>query len=485
MRSIHHMKPVAEIIGYFLVALAVAMIFPLAVDLHMGNRDWTSFLTTGGITGFIGGLLIFLNLGSAQHLRVREGFILTTLSWVVIPAFAALPFMFSSLRLDFTDAFFEAMSGLSSCGATILPDPAKAPPGILLWRAILNFGGGVGIIVMAMSLMTVLRVGGMQLFRMESSDKSEKLFSSTTTFAKATFITYSAMTLMCFVALMLAGVGWFDAICHAMAAMATGGFGNYSDNIKHFNSVAVEVILTITMTASCLPFVLYIRAFQGDFRSFFTDSQVWVFLGILWASILSVALWLNLHEKLPFLLALRYASFNITSVMSTCGFSSDNYAAWGTFPEMVLLLLSMIGGCTGSTAGAIKIFRLQVVYLYFKKQARAVFSPNCVYQMTLGGKPINSDVLHSVMTFICMYVGFFVVFVLLVSMDGLDLLTAASGVASSMAAAGYGLGPIINPTGSYEPIPVFSKWVLSFAMMFGRLEFMTFLVLISPLYWKD
>lgn len=477
-------RPILEVIGVLLVILAVVMIGPLVADVVTHNVDWRIFAISSFLTGFVGGTLIFTNRGHRHTLTLRDAFFLTVLAWVALPAFGAIPFMFAYNDMSYTDAFFEAMSGITSCGATVIVGLDNAPAGVLFWRSLLNWIGGIGIIVIAMAVLPMLKVGGMQLFKMESSDKSEKILPSATQFAAAMVGIYVVMTCISAVGLWWAGLSAFDAMCHAMAAMATGGFSNYDSNVGHFNNIAAEIILTITMIMSCLPFVLYIQAARGHFRPFFKDSQVWVFITILGIAILSTAYWLTFKNHTPFPLALRYSAFNVTSIMTTTGFSSTNYALWGTFPTFVLLLVSLIGGCTGSTAGAIKIFRFQVLWEIFKVQIKQLVHPSGIFRMKFNDKPISEGVAGSVLLFFFIYASVFMISSLLICLTGLDWVTSISAVASAMAAAGYGLGDIISPAGSYQPLSDAAKWLLSTLMMMGRLEFLTVLVLFSPSFWR-
>lgn len=479
------LKPILEVLGILLTMLSGIMILPFLADIVTGNKEWQAFVVSGCMVAFIGISLILTNRGHISSMNNRQAFILTTAAWVVIPAFAAIPFMFSYQKLSYTDAFFEAMSGLTSCGATVMSKLDTAPAGILLWRALLNWVGGIGIIVVAMAILPILKIGGMQLFKSESSDKSEKILPRATQLAGATVGIYVFMTAVCAFSLWTAGMSQFDAICHAMSAMATGGFGNYDNSIAHFNDVYIEIVLIVTMILSCLPFVLYIQMGQGKYTALWKDSQVRVFLGILGAAILSVAIWLALQQNMTFWQGLRFASFNVTSVMTTSGFSSGNYALWGSFPVFILFLVSFIGGCTGSTAGAIKIFRFQILYETIKAHINQIIHPHGIFRPQFNKKPVSEGVVNSVLVFFFVYIVFFMIFALLLSANGVDFLTSFSAVASAMSAAGYGLGDIISPAGSFQPLPDFTKWVLSIAMMMGRLEFLTVMVLFTPAFWRD
>lgn len=477
-------RPILEVIGVLLVILAIVMLGPLVADAVTHNHDWRTFAISSFLTSFIGGTLIFTNHGHRHTLTIRDAFFLTALAWLVLPAFGAFPFLFAYKGMGYTDAFFEAMSGITSCGASVITGLDHAPAGILLWRALLNWIGGIGIIVVAMAVLPMLKVGGMQLFKMESSDKSEKILPSATQFAAATAGVYAVMTFGCAVCLYWAGMSAFDAMCHAMTAMATGGFANYDNSIGHFNNLKIELILIVTMILSCLPFVLYIQMARGHVRPFFKDTQALTFLGMLGVAIIAVTYWLQIKNALPFPQALRYAAFNVTSIMTTTGFSSTNYALWGTFPTFILLFASLIGGCTGSTAGAIKIFRFQVLWEIFKVQMRQLVHPSGIFKMRFNDKPISEGVAGSVLLFFFIYISVFVVSSLLLCATDLDWVTSTSAAASAMAAAGYGLGDIISPAGSFEPLSDFAKWVLSALMMMGRLEFLTVLVLFSPSFWR-
>jgi trk system potassium uptake protein len=478
-------KPILELIGILLSLLAGLMLLPFIADVVSGNKDWQSFLVSGAFIAFIGISLILSNRGDISSMTNKQACIFTTLAWLVIPGFGALPFMLTYPEMSYTDAFFEAMSGITSCGATVLSKLDTAPAGILLWRSLLNWVGGIGIIVVAMAILPVLKIGGMQLFKTESSDKSEKILPRATQLATATVGIYVFITAVSAFSLWTAGMSPFDAMCHAMAAMATGGFANYDTNIAHFNDVFIEIILTLTMIVSCLPFVLYIQMAQGRYTALWRDNQVRIFLSVLALSIVSMAIWLTVKQGMSFLDGMRFASFNATSIMTTTGFSSGNYAIWGSYPVFLLFLLSFVGGCTGSTAGGVKIFRFQILYETLKVNINHIIHPHGVFRPQFNKRPVPESATNSVLVFFFVYMGFFMLFTLMVSADGVDFVTAASAVASSMAAAGYGLGNIINPAGSYAPLPDFTKWVLSLAMMMGRLEFLTVLVLFSPAFWRD
>lgn len=477
-------KSIIEVIGILLIIIASIMLIPMIADIITHHSDWKSFALSAFITVFFGGSFYLSNQGYKRYITTKEAFILTSTVWVVLPLFAALPFLFSSTELSFTDAFFEAVSGLTSCGATVITGLDHLPSGILLWRALLNWIGGIGIIVIALAVLPMLRIAGMQLFKMESSEKSEKIFPRATQLAGATVGIYVFMTASCAIALWWADMSSFDAVAHAMSAMATGGFTTHDSSIGFFNSATIEFIICITMILSCFPFVLYIQLVQGNIKPLWNDSQIKAFLTLLAGAVLSTALWLTYHQGMPFAGSLRTALFNITSVMTTSGFSSENYAKWGSYGVFMIFLVSFIGGCTGSTTGAIKIFRIQIIFQLLKSQLRQLIHPHGVFRVQFNGKTVSDTVITSVLVFLFVYIFFFFLFTLLLSANGVDFITSMSAVSAAIAAAGYGLGDIINPSGSYAPLPIFSKWVLCIAMIIGRLEFFTVLVLFSPAFWR-
>lgn len=477
-------RPVLEIIGILLIIVAALMLLPLMIDATQGSSEWRVFAVSSFAGFFLGGSLILTNHGYKEQLTTRQTFLLTTSVWVVIALFSALPFLFSTHYVSYTDAFFESMSGITSSGASIIQQLDAVSDGILFWRAMLNWMGGVGVVVIAMAVFPMLKVGGMQLFKTESSDKSEKIFPRATQLAGGITKVYILFTILVTGALYWAGMGWFDALCHAMTAVSTGGFSNYSNSIAHFDSLLIEGILIVTMIVSALPYVLYIQMLQGHFRPLWKDSQVHTFMIILLFFTAAVALWLHHQMALSWFESVRRAFFNVTAIITTTGFSQDNYALWGTFPVFVFVLLSCVGGCTGSTAGAIKIFRIQILYESIKTHMLQLMQPHGVFKAYFNKKPVSEAILQSVLVFFFIYMLTILVFGMLLAATGVDFLTGISSVTSALAGAGYGLGRV-GPDGSYALLPDAAKWLLSIAMLLGRLEFFTVLILFSPSFWRD
>lgn len=480
------LRPVFHIIGILMTILGLGMLVPAVADAAVGSHDWTAFVGASAATlGVSGGMVLATSSTEPERFTVRQHFLLTALAWVILAMFGSLPFMMSRMHLGFTDAYYEAMSGLSTTGGTVITGLDDAPPGILLWRSLLNWFGGVGIIVMAIAVLPVLRVGGMQLFRLESSDKSDKPFATVQDTAGAIAITYLLLTMASATAFHLAGMGWFDAINHAMAAIATGGFSTKDSSLAWFNSHAVLWAAVFSMIAGALPLTWYIRLLRKTRTVAFGDSQVNTLLLIIALSSAAMTAWAYFFVGLPFWDALTHATVNVTSIITDTGFVSTDYSTWGSFPVIAFFFFYFIGGCTGSTAGSIKIFRWEVLAQSMLNQMQRMLKPHRVIVPLYQGKPLSDDVVGSVINFAFAYMTAFGVLTLVVAAMGVDFLSAASAVASALAGAGPGLGPIVGPSGSFAPLPDAAKWVLSFAMLLGRLEVFTVLVLFLPSFWRD
>ena len=477
-------RPIFMIVGLLLTTLAIGMGIPIAVDAFAGNPDWQVFTVSAAVTLFVGVTMTLTSNTRDIKLGVRQAFVMTTLSWLAITFFAALPFAFSELNLSFTDAFFEAMSGITTTGSTVITGLDSAPPGILIWRAILQWLGGIGIIVMAIAVMPMLRVGGMQLFRMESSDASEKALPRAAQIASAIGLIYLGLTLVWALAYWLAGMTGFEAIAHAMTTIATGGFSTSDASVAAFDSVAVDVVATLGMIVGSLPFLLYLKTIQGGYGALARDAQVQWFFAIIAGFILTVAGWLWLKGGAEPLTALRYASFNVVSIMTGTGYATSDYSLWGSFAVPVFFFLMFIGGCAGSTTCGIKIFRFQVLYAAAKTQMQHLLQPHGVFIPYYNRRPIPDEVILSVLSFFFVFGICFAVLALGLGLLGLDYLTAVSSAATAISNVGPALGPIVGPAGSFQPLPDAAKWLLSAGMLLGRLELFTVLILFTRAFWR-
>ncbi|MDX1541872.1 MAG: TrkH family potassium uptake protein, partial [Geminicoccaceae bacterium] len=395
-----------------------------------------------------------------------------------------LPLAFSELDLSAADAVFEAMSGITTTGSTVIVGLDTAPPGILLWRAILQWLGGIGIIVMGVAILPMLSVGGMQLVRAESSDLSEKILPRAAQIASAIGLIYLALTLLCAVLYWYAGMNPFDAAAHAMTTIATGGYSTHDASISFFQNPAVEWIGIVFMILGALPFVLYIQATNGQVGALIRDSQVLWFLGIVLVASTLITLWLFLTSEHTTLDAIRHALFNTISMITGTGYASTDFGLWGAFPIAGLFFVMCIGGCTGSTTGGVKVFRFTVLYSVARGQVARLIRPHGVFLATFNGRPLPEAAAVSVMAFIFLFGLCFSAIAVMLSALGLDYLTAMSGALTALANVGPGLGPEIGPDGNFSGLPEAAKWLLSFAMLLGRLELFTVLILFAPGFWR-
>jgi|TARA_B110000263_G_scaffold41927_1_gene33827 trk system potassium uptake protein TrkH len=479
-----NIRPILFILGLLLTTLALAMSLPALIDALTGHSDWQVFLASAGLTMFIGISLILTMRGSDMSLGIREAFILTIGSWLGVTLFASLPFAFAELNLSFADAFFEAMSGITTTGATVIVNLDQAPPGILLWRALLQWLGGIGIIVTAVALLPMLKVGGMQLFRMESSDTTEKILPRTAQVSTAIGAIYFILTACCALAYWLAGMPGFDAVAHSMTTIATGGFSTSDNSIGVFKKPSIEWIAVIFMIIGSLPFVLYLQAVRGRPMSLFRDSQVRWFLCLALLLVVIVVLIVFTTQNFSTTQSLRISAFNTVSILTGTGYSTASFDSWGPLALTIFFIIMFIGGCAGSTTCGIKIFRIQVLYETAAAQIRRLVQPHGIFIPYYNRSPITDEVAMSVMSFFFFYVLVFIILALGLSALGLDFLTALSGAATAISNVGPGLGPVIGPDGNFTTLPDAAKWLLSAGMLLGRLELFTILVLFAPAFWK-
>lgn len=487
-RSLHPVidfRPIAAILGVLLAILGTTMMIPALVDLIAGKGDFLAYIASATITVFVGfSLWLAGRTSEMERLGLRQAFVLTAASWVLLSAFAAIPFMWSQTNLPFVDAYFEAMSGLTTTGATVISNLDTRPPGILIWRAFLHWYGGVGIIVMAMALLPMLHVGGMQLFRAESSDKSEKLLPRAAQMAKSILGAYIVLSLACAATYAICGMSVFDAVAHAMATISTGGFSTHDASIGYFKSPAIEYAAIFFMLSGSLPFVLYLRVLAGDFSRIVANTEVRLFLGLvvffaLVSTVEQVRGGIAIGET-----ALRQALFNVVSIMSTTGFVATDFTHWGTPTEALYFILLFLGACTGSTAGGMKSFRIAILGSALSQHLKRIIYPNGVFPVRYGGQPIGDDLVASVLSFAFLYLACFMIIGIVINALGFDMITAFSASITAMANVGPGLGTVIGPAQNFATLPDHVIWLLSFGMLLGRLELFTVLVLFLPSFWR-
>jgi trk system potassium uptake protein TrkH len=477
-------KPVFFINGILLLILSAAMFLPVIVDLAHGSGDWQVFASAQLITAFVGFALIFANREDSFSLNLRQTFVLTSISWVFMTAFAALPFCFSEVHLSYTRAFFEAMSGLTTTGSTVIVGLDDLSKGILLWRAMLQWLGGIGFLVVALAVLPLLQVSGMQIFKTQSFGM-EKVLPSAQQMAFYILMLYICLTLACAILLFAADMSLFDAFCHAMTSVATGGFANYDNSIGHFNSASVDWIVISFMWLGALPFVQYVRMLKGNSRAIIDDVQVRAFFGILLSLSAIVALYLVYTDQKTFVDAIRSSVFMLTTLMTTSGFASGDYGSWGPLVVGVAFVAMYLGACSGSTAGGIKIFRLQILWAMLQQQVRKLIVPHGMFQVHYNKKVVDSDILTSVAVFFFVHIMTWLAITLLLHMTGLDFMTAVSAAITAVSNVGPGLGQLIGPAGTFAPLPDDAIWILSVGMLLGRMEFLTLFVLLAPRFWRD
>ena len=478
-------SPIIYLIGMLLCILSLFMMIPAFVDWLYGNNDWPAFVGASLLTLFVGAILYLSNRDSTtEHLELRQAFLLTNSAWISIALFGSLPFLLSEINMSFTDAIFESTSGITTTGATVINNLEATSHGILIWRALLQWLGGVGIIVMALAVLPMLSIGGMQLFKTESYETPDKVVPKAASFAAGISIVYITLTVVWALMLWFAGMPLFDSIAHAMTTLATGGYSTKSDSLAAFNSSSIEIIVIFGMIVGSLPFVHYLAITKKGLTNLFKDDQVKLFLTLIVFVVLIVSIYLNLND-IPFLEALRLASFNVISIITGTGFGTSDFNNWGGFPTTILLILMFIGGCAGSTTCGLRMARIQVLVANAKAQISKLIRPHAVVISYYNQKPIPENVAESVMGFFFLYIISFAVIACLLGGLGLDLITAISGAASAIGNVGPGLGDIIGPSGTYQSIPELGKLFLCVGMILGRLEIFAILVMFSPLFWKN
>ena len=475
-------KTVFFTLGILQIILGIFMLIPVIAQFFYDDID-SSFLGSSIVTIIFGTLFFLSNLDHNKKLNLQQAFLLTALSWLSIAIFGSLPFVFSNLNFSFTNAFFESMSGITTTGSTIISNLEIIPKGILLWRAILQWLGGIGIIVMAITLMPIMNVGGMQLFKITSNDSSEKILPKSKQIALRLIFIYLFLTTLCAFSYKMLGMNLFDSITHSMTTIATGGFSNYNESIGFFNSISIETSAMIFIILGSLPFIAYIKFLNGDKKIFFTDIQIKTFLKVVLISIIILSIFLILNNSAEF--NFRSILFNVISILTGTGYVNAQFDNWGGFPIILFIILMFIGGCAGSTTCGIKIFRIQILYSFFVNQIRKIIYPKGIFVLKYDQNPVDEKFIASIISFIYLYLVIFFVITALLSLSGLDFITSISGAATSISNVGPGLGSTIGPNGNFSSLPDISKWILSLGMILGRLELFAILVLFLPSFWKN
>ncbi|SDU16596.1 trk system potassium uptake protein TrkH [Pseudomonas pohangensis] len=482
--ALQSLRSLGFIIGIFLITLAVSMLIPmLTLVLFKHEGELSAFTWSCLITALAGLALTLPGRPKDSNLRPRDMYMLTSSSWVIVCLFAALPMVLIQ-HISYTDAFFETMSGVTTTGSTVLTNLDQASPGLLIWRSMLQWLGGIGFIGMAVAILPLLRVGGMRLFQTESSDWGEKVMPRSHMAAKYILAVYTALTVLGFLGLWAAGMSAFEAINHAMTAISTGGYSTSDASMAHWTQPAIHWIAVALMIAGSLPFTLYVASLRGNYKALLRDHQVRGLLGFLLASWLVVGAWLHLHSQLGWIDAIRVAAFNITSVVTTTGYALGDYTTWGSFAVLLFFYLTFVGGCSGSTAGGLKIFRFQVAFVLLRANLLRLVHPRAVIKQQYNGHNLDEDIVSAMITFSFFFAVTISLIAIGLTLTGLDWITALTGAATAVCNVGPGLGPIIGPAGNFATLSDSAKWLLTAGMLLGRLEILTVLVLFTRAFWK-
>jgi trk system potassium uptake protein TrkH len=479
------LRPVLFLIGNVLCLLALAMLIPAAFDWRAGHAEWQAFVVSAGVTATCGLALVLGMRSGWRHLAIRQAYLTTALCWVVPCLFAALPFLWGAPDLGLVDALFEATSGVTGTASTVLTGLERLPPGLLLWRGLLQWLGGIGMIVMAVAVLPMLNIGGMQMFRIEVISAQDRATPRAARIGSTIVGVYVVLTVVLYLALWAAGMGRFDALVHAMTSISTGGFGTHDTSLAPFDQAGIDFILCVGMLLGGLPFLHFFYLAQGDWRRVARNQQVHWYLGLMLLGGLAITLWLINSRGFGVATAVRHGFFTVVSVMTGTGLTSIDYSGWAGMPVAILFLLTFVGGCAGSTAAGIKVFRFQFLFANAIMQVRQLLRPHAVLVPSFNGKPIAREVLGSVMGFLFVYALSFAVLAMLLALLGLDLMTSLSAAASAISNVGLGLGEVIGPGGSYAVLPDLGKLLLAAGMLLGRLEMFVLLVLVLPGFWDE
>tara|TARA_B100000886_G_scaffold280067_1_gene204151 strand:+ start:31 stop:1476 length:1446 start_codon:yes stop_codon:yes gene_type:complete len=476
-------KTVFFTLGILLIILGVAMIVPVAFQLIYNEFDHT-FIISAIITITFGILFFLSNIDHLKSINTQQAFLLTALSWMSIAIFGSLPFFFSNLNLSITDSFFESMSGITTTGATILNDIENSPKGILIWRAMLQWLGGIGVILMAITLMPIMNIGGMQLLKISSNDTSEKILPKSKQISLRLITVYFSLTLLCSIFYKIFGMNFFDSITHSMTTIATGGFSNYDQSIGYFNNPYIEIISILFILLGSVPFILYIKFLSEDKKIIFKDEQVKLFFKLTLVSVVILFVYLAIVNNNIFEVHIRSVIFNVVSILTGTGYVTKEFDQWGNFPLIFFLILMFIGGCAGSTTCGIKVFRVHVLYYFVRNQLLKIIYPRAIINLKYNNNKVEDKLIASIISFIYLYILIFFVLASLLTLTGLDFITSISGAASSLSNVGPGLGSEIGPNNNYSGLPDQSKWLLTVGMILGRLEIFAILIILLPSFWR-
>ncbi len=478
-------KPIALVSGTVICAVGFFLFIPLITELIYKTESWQSYAVPILLYLIVGGSLVITNKNVDLNISLKEAFVITVISWILLTLLCAVPFVYTQISLSFIDALFESMSGVTTTGSTVLTNLDTYPKGILLWRSYLQWIGGIGIVIIALFILPFLRVGGMQLFHLEGDDPYDKFLPKISSVIKKISIIYIGLTFILILFYYVFGMSFFDAITHSFTTISTGGFSNYDQSFAFFDD-KILFISILFMIIGSLPFMVIARTTFKNLFIIIKDHQVRLFLIILVVATTTIyILAKDFIEGSGAISKLINVSFNTISIISGTGYVSENFENWGNYASVLFLILMFIGGCAGSTTGGIKVFRFQILFKYINLHLKRMLKPHSVVVSQFNEKKVPDSTYESVMIFFFLYILTFSLSALLLSFSGLDFLTCISGAASAISNVGPGLGNVIGPDGHYGGLNSYSKIVLISTMFLGRLEMLTILILLIPSFWKD
>lgn len=481
-----NVKNIFHILGVLLFFLGLAMLLPIAFSIYFGEGDTKALLLSLVITSSSGAIFYYLFKPCDKQISLthKEGFVIVTAGWLLAAVIGSLPYLLHGLFNTFSDAFFESMSGFTTTGATVITNISSVPHGILLWRCLTQWLGGMGIIILSIAILPLLGVGGMQLYKAElPSPVKDKLKPRIVETARVLWLVYVAISITEFIFLLFGGMGVFDSLCHTFTTMATGGFSTSDSSISHFHSAFIDAVITIFMLIAAINFSLHYNLLTGNPKTFFKNSELRFFLSVVLIATIIVTLNLRLNLFDSMAKSFRYASFQVASIISTTGYTTDDFNNWPAFSKGILLLLMFIGGSAGSTGGSIKCLRILLIIKHGYTELYRLVHPHAVTAVKLGKEIVPEEIMKSIWGFLILYLSLTVTATLIMTLLGMDMISAFSSVAATIGNIGPGLG-MVCPSSTYADIPYWGKWILSFCMLVGRLEIYTVIVLLIPEFWK-
>ena len=478
-------KPIALVGGTVVCAVGFLLFIPMITELIYQTESWQSYSVPILLYLIVGGSLVITNRNVELNISIKEAFLTTVLSWILLSILCAVPFIFTQTNLTVVDALFESMSGITTTGATILNNLDELPKGILIWRALLQWLGGIGIIVIALVILPFLRIGGMQLFHLEGDDPYEKFLPKISSVVSKIIVVYILLTSILFILYYINNMTLFDALAHSLTTISTGGFSTHNESFAYFQNTSVLNIAIVFMILGSFPFLLLAQMNLTNIQSLIKDNQIRLFLGILIFATALIYYFARPYVSGNAFHQISTISFNTISIISGTGYVSSNFEQWGNYASVLFLLLMFIGGCAGSTTGGLKIFRFQILFKFIHLHLKKMLQPHIVMTARFNGKKVTESTYESVVIFFFVYIITFASSALLLSFSGLDFLTCISAAASAISNVGPGLGDIIGPEGNYSSLSNYSKLVLILTMFLGRLEMLTIFVLILPSFWKS